>query len=947
MHKKTAIGTAVALVVGGLALPSFAQDKEKETETLDRVTITGSRIVRPNLTAPTPVLSIGLDTFANTGSQNFADVATQLPQFAASFGASRTQSTFSGVENSGLNTVNLRNLGTVRSLVLINGRRVPGGLSTDPSVDFNTIPSANIERMEIITGGASAIYGADAVAGVVNIITKKRFEGVELSAGFGQTDRGDNNNPNASLMIGGKLGNGGHALLTLQMDNQGRVSCANRDLCSEDFAWTNPAAPALRGPAARSGIGLNGRFFATGGSYTRRGDSFTDAEGALIPFSVPLDGYNRNAQRDLAIPTRRTLLAGEAEYPINDKTSIFAELNFGQARINSSFEAHPFQSSGATDKIGGVTSVTIPWTNPFIPAALKAAQPAGETEMTWFQRFADLGGPRGATSERSTLRTVFGIKGELDFGMGSGWRWEASNVYGRTRVNLNTEGQVGKNELYAGLRVEADPANPGGFRCVDPVARAQGCVPINPFAPYTQAMINYASLASTAVGTSTLNDTVLHLTGSPMELPAGSVRTVIGAEYRKVSGFLDYDTLINRGLVTGNQIGDIDYVETKTREVFGELLIPILADKPFAKSLNFETAYRGSKSGDKNYNTWKIGGDWEPVGGIRFRAMQAKAVRTPVAGELSGIGTTAGVVNDPCTAARRNNNPTRAANCAADGIPADYAPPLLVEQGVSGLQGGNPNLKPEVGHTLTYGLVWEPTKTFSLSVDRFDIKIDDLISTVERQTQANLCYDSPNRLFCDQLTRGTSPLIPGANYVLLAVNEQLQNVAKQHISGVDIDVKYAMKLAGYGDLDLSFITTLYDKATLVPLAGESEVNLLGQAGGSTGDQGWIRMTANANVGWRFGKWKTNWNLRHIGRADMDPTSTADGFPKIGAHTYHNVRVGFEFAKDSEIFAGVNNLFDKKPPLFASGTSGTQALDTIPAYYDIFGRSYFVGVKAKF
>jgi iron complex outermembrane receptor protein len=246
MHKKTAIGTAVALVVGGFALPSFGQG----TETLDRVTITGSRIVRPNLTAPTPVLSFGLETFGNTGTQNFADVATQLPQFGASFGASRTQSTFSGVENSGLNNVNLRNLGTVRSLVLINGRRVPGGLSTDPSVDFNTLPSANIERIEIITGGASAIYGADAVAGVVNIITKKRFEGIEVTAGYGQADAGDNRNPNAALMLGGKIGNGGHGLLTLQVDKQGQISCADRYVCAEDFAWLNPAG-AVRGPSAQ------------------------------------------------------------------------------------------------------------------------------------------------------------------------------------------------------------------------------------------------------------------------------------------------------------------------------------------------------------------------------------------------------------------------------------------------------------------------------------------------------------------------------------------------------------------------------------------------------------------------------------------------------------------------------------------------------------------------
>lgn len=946
MHKKTAIGTAVALVMGGLAMPSFGQG----TETLDRVTITGSRIVRPNLTAPTPVLSFGLETFGNTGAENFADLATQLPQFAASFGKSRTQSTFSGVEESGLNTVNLRNLDSVRSLVLINGRRVPGGLSTDPSVDFNSIPTANIERVEVITGGASAIYGADAVAGVVNIITKKRFEGVEVSVGYGVADAGDNENPTASLMLGGKIGNGGHGLLTLQFDKAGRVSCVDRFICAEDFAWTDPTVPARRGPTARSGVGLNGRFFLPdGGNYTRRNGSFTDANGALIPFTTAIDGYNRNAQRDIAIPTKRTMVAGDLEVPVTENIKFFGEFNYGQTTVDSSFEAHPFQSD--SDLVGGVQEPTIPWNNPFIPAAFQAQNPNDPANpgITWWQRFADLGDNRGAKSERSTIRTVFGVKGEMDtlFGMGSGWRWEASNVYGRTRVNLGTQGLVGLNELYQSLRVEADPNNPGGFRCSDPVARASGCVPVNPFAPYTQAMSNYVSVDAVAVGTSTLNDTVVHLTGSAFELPAGAVRTVVGAEYRSVSGFLDYDTLTNRGLATGNQIGDTDYVKIGTREIFGEVLVPILADKPGAKALNFEGAYRASKSRGDNYNTWKLGGDWEPMSGLRFRVMQAKAVRVPVAGELSGIATTAGVVNDPCTAARRNANPTRAANCDADGVPANYAPALVIEQSVEGLTGGNGNLKPEEGRTLTYGLVWEPTKNFSLTIDRFQVKIKDFISTVDRQLTANLCYDTVDRFRCDQLTRGTNPLIPGATYVLTDVNEQLENIATQKIAGVDIDLRYGLKLPSAGDLDLSLVTTIYDKAEFVPLPGQAPIDLLGKAGGSTTQQGYVRMTANGNVGWRMGKLKANWNFRHIGSADMAVGTTEDGFPKIGAHTYHNVRVGFEFAKDSEVFAGVTNLFDKKPPFFASGTSGTQALDTVPAYYDIFGRSYFVGVKAKF
>jgi outer membrane receptor protein involved in Fe transport len=509
---------------------------------------------------------------------------------------------------------------------------------------------------------------------------------------------------------------------------------------------------------------------------------------------------------------------------------------------------------------------------------------------------------------------------------------------------------VGLNELYNGLHIEADPTRPGSYRCISAAARAQGCVPINPFADYTPAQTNYVNLGSNAFGTSKLNNVVAYVTGSAYELPAGQVRTVLGAEYRSFSGFLNYDTLTSKGLLTGNQILDTDFNKTTTREVFGELYLPILADKEWAKSLSLEGAYRYSDvEGGGNYNTWKYGGDWEPITGLRFRAVKAKAVRAPTPGDLSGIGTTAGVVNDPCTASRRNSNPTRAANCAADGIPANYVPPLAVEQGVLGLTGGNPNLEPETSKTLTYGVVWEPTflKNFSVSVDRFEIDVNKIITEVSRQLSVNTCYDTTNRVLCGAVTRGTSPLVFGATYVLLGVNERLENVAKLKVAGIDLNARYSFKAGEYGDVDLSLIATFYDKATLLPLKGEDLIDLLGQAGGSTDDQGWVRRTGNANIGWRMGPYNANWNIRYIGPADMAPGTTEAGYPKIGTYIYNNIKVGYQFAKASEIFFGITNLFDKQPPFFASGTSGTQALDTIPGYYDVFGRAYFLGARYKF
>jgi iron complex outermembrane receptor protein len=961
MFKRSTVASA-ALIALGSALATAAVAQE-----VQRVEITGSRILRGDLLGTTPVVSINLDTLANIGAENFADMATQLPQFAPSFGASRTQSTFSGVGTSGLNLANLRNLGSVRSLVLINGRRAAGGTSTSTSVDFNNIPTANIERIEIITGGASAIYGSDAVAGVINIITKRNFQGVELGVSYGVSDKGDNENPSASIVMGGRFGDKGRGMLTLEFDKQGQVSCADRFICAEDFLWTSPATQ-LRGPNAQSGVGLGGRFFVGSNSFVRRNNSLVDANGALIPFSTPIDGYNRNADRDIAIPTKRMLGAAELEYDLGRGVKAFGEFNFGETHIESQFEGHPFQSNQPGSRYGTLNP-NIPLDNPFIPQPLRDAinaynanpplvsgQPAPQlTDLVWWQRFNDAGGSRGADSTRRMVRSVFGVKGELASlgGFGHDFRWELSHTTARTTVNLNTQGLVNTGNLYHGLRVEPDPANPGQYRCVDAGARAQGCIPINPFADYTPAMQNALRIGSMANGTSSMNDTLATLTGTVADLPAGSLRMAVGAERRTFSGFLDYDAVVNNGLATGNVISDTDFAKTRTDELFGEVLVPLLADKPFAKSLNFEGAVRGSKTDNSSYSTWNYGGDWEPISGLRLRAKQARSVRAPLPGELSGVGQTFGVVQDPCTQSRRTANATRDANCTADGVPANYTPPQTVEQGVAGLSGGNPNLKPEEGDTLTYGIVWTPSavRGLSVAVDRFHMDIEKIITTVSRQIAVNTCYDTPNRLLCNVVTRGTNVQVPGATYVLTDVNEQLENVAKLNIAGVDVDVRYGMALpSGWGDLNLNMLATFYDKAKFTTVG--DPINLLGQAGGSTSDQGWIKFTANANIGWRYGAFSANWNIRHIGAADMaatgsNTTTTTGGFPRIPAHTYHNLRLGYQVNKNAEVYAGVTNLTDKKPPFFASGSAGTQALDTVPGYYDVFGRSYFVGGKVRF
>jgi outer membrane receptor protein involved in Fe transport len=946
----------------GLYAGSSLAQTDEQTD-LGEIVVTGSRIARPALEASVPTVSIDSDALVSKGYENLADLFVSTPQFTPSFGTSRTQSTFSGVGASGLNLANLRNLGGQRTLTLINGRRVPGGASTSTSVDFNTIPSANIERVEVQTGGASAVYGADAVAGVVNIVTKRNFEGIEFGASYGEASEGDNRNPSAYVMFGGAFGNGGRALFTAQYDEQTLVTCADRDFCRDDFFWVDPANP-LFGPDARSGVPLGGRYFAGGASFVTRDGSITDANGNLIPFVTAIDGYNRNAQRDIAIPTERTMLAAELEYPVTERMSVFGELNYGSAEVDSRFEAHPFQSQAAGSLFGGSPTVpglqaSIPIDNPFVPQILRdavlTADPAA-TAITWWQRFAFFD-DRGADSARTTTRGVLGLKGDLDL-FGNPWNWEVSHVYGRTRVDLGTEGLVSTEMLYHGLRVEPDPANPGQFQCIDAGARSRGCIPINPFS-YTEEMLDALRRNSDTEGTQELGDTVAWLSGAAFDLPAGPVRFALGVEHRELSGYLDYDPQINGGTTTGNQIQDVEKSTIRAQEAFVETLVPLLRDVPFASSLDFEGAFRttspdfsvpGRTVSDESYDTWKYGLSWAPIEDLRFRVMQARAVRSPNPNELSGIGQTFGVVSDPCTDVRRNTGPNpaaRAANCDAAGVPADYAPGQIIEQSVAGLTGGNADLLPEEADTLTYGLVWTPAfvEGLSLTVDRFDIEVDGVIDVVARQTAANFCYDFGQ--FCNAVTRGTSPLLPGANYVLTAVNQQLQNVAKYNISGIDVGASYGFGLGRFGDLRFSLNAVYYDKAEKEPLPGEPVIDLEGSAGGDTADSGYISEQVNLLTSYRLGNFTAMWDMRYLGSAEMAYFSADAGFPEVGSKDYHALRFAYNLREDSEVYAGVTNLFDRDPPLFCSGCSATQALDTIPGYYDVFGRSWYAGVRHKF
>jgi iron complex outermembrane recepter protein len=957
MRRRLLASTGLAVLSMAVAGPSLAQTAAADTS-VSEIVVTGSRLPRVNIDAPTPVQVVGQERLQAQGFENITDILTTLPQFAPSYGTSRTQSTFSGAVSSGLNLTNLRQLGTDRSLTLLNGRRVPAGDVTGSAVDFNLLPSANISRIETITGGASAVYGADAVAGVINVITDTDFTGIEIGASYGAAVANwDNINPSAFIRGGMNLGDRGHIGATLQYDYQGKVSCRDRYLCAEDFAWNPPGAP-NRSPTARSGVTPGGRFLVGAGNGLPAGD-FTFDNGQLVTFSTALYGYNRNAQRTLAIPTERILFAADADFEIASGVTAFAELNYATAETDAPFEGHPFQSS--SDTLPNGLEPSIPINNPFIPANLRArALAAGDTELTWFQRFDALGA-RGAINKRELSRVVAGFKGDHDnlFGFGSDWTWELSYTYGKTKLENQTQGLVNLGNLYNGLRVI--PSG-GTFVCADPAARAAGCVPVNPFDGYSADEQRYLVQSASIDAEQTLSNGLAYIGGSLFNLPAGPLRVGVGAETREVSAYVDYDQGTNLGIVTGNRIFDNPEVTFKTNEAFVETRVPILADVPFAQSLNLEGAFRWSDSElFGRYNTWNVGGDWSPIGGVRMRIMRAKAVRAPILDEINGGGETAGTVEDPCLATQRNANGARAAYCTSLGLPANYNPPLVVQQNVQGDEVGNPNLEPEEANTLTYGVVfnfndWEGSpswlRALTVSVDRFQIEIDDVIKLAGRQGIANLCADlGPGNTYCQLVTRGPDPLVQGTSGVLQAVNDSYANLGKYDVRGIDVQIGYGFEVGGligspndFGRFDMVLAASFLDRAKLT--SDGTTQNLLGYAGGDTETRGFLRRQANLAVNYRRSQLGVNWNMRYIPTTKQSPFE-AVGTPRIRDYLYHDLQVNYDVRENARIYLGVNNVFDEEPPFFGTSYSGTQALDTVPAYYDIFGRQLYAGFRAKF
>lgn len=975
---------AAAVAQDGAGTGSSAEG----TTNLDKITVTGSRIARTGFVTSSPVTAITAEEIRSTGALNIGDLMNRMPQLSPNYSLGNS-TRFIGT--AGLGLLDLRGMGTTRTLVLVNGRRHVGASPGSTAVDTNTIPVEWIERVEVITGGASAVYGADAVAGVVNFIMKKEFEGYELRGQTGMADEGGFNRSFVSFSGGNSFADGrGSAAISMEYSTQERFNRGDRRIGREylvsvpnpSYDPSQPPSPSnpqtvLSGPGGNHSISYGGTFnvgsFLAGNPATwgnryqfNPDGSFRQQryDGTVVSATscVDCDFADLNAVADLQPAFDRFSFNSVVNFDLNDNHRLFFEGKYSKTESN-------FYGQPSFDQ-----SLRVRADNAYVSPELRALMAAnGLTQLT-LSRFHVDAGQRGEIVDRQTSRIVAGIEGFV----GDDWSYEASVNFGQTTIARQNLNNRINDRFHAGLDAVIDPAT-GDIVCrvsLDPLAinpntgqrynlglSGSGCVPFSVFghgaiSPEAAAWFNTTALNNSKLQQSVFSASMAN--SALFGLPAGDVGVAFGVERREEKSTENTDRLAALGLTFLNAIPNRGG-EYSVNEVFAETTIPLLADLPGVDRLALDLAGRYSDYDTiGSTTTWNVGLDWTIVDSLRFRGTVARAVRAPNIGELfNPQSQNFAVINDPChTLVTNPNRPStakdpalRAANCAALGIPADWVDTYSANR--PGLSGGNPDLKPEEAESMSLGFVWQPEflEGFGLSVDYWRVTLTDAIGTVTAQTNATRCVDNPggiNNVFCNAIRRApvggyTSPTgnaFPAYSiYDWTALNE---NLAKSRRVGVDLEMDYRFDLLG-GNTNLRFVGTRMIQSR--EWAFQDFPDEFTEYVTYVTDPRWRAQLAAA---YTRGDYRATWDMTYVdGNLRVTPESynsnPGSASPiRNGSYVYHNLQLGYTFPNAGlDVYIGVDNAFDKNPPRNYFGA------DLGSAYYDNIGRFMYMGATYKF
>lgn len=914
-----------------------AQDADDAEAVQQTIVVTGSRIVRNDLIASSPVNVINAEAIEISGATNVQDILNELPA-AGVPGLTDTNSNFT-LNGGGVNQVNLRNLREERTLVLVNGRRHVGGLAGSPTVDLNMIPAGLIERIDVVTGGAAAVYGSDAIAGVVNIIYKDDFDGVETNFRYGDSLDSGGREIDFNITAGSSFADDkGHATLFVGYSDSGVLEAKDREISEGD--------------AVNSSFGPFGSFQIPG----EDGFVTLDRETGLWnkDFVNAEDGFDRNAVRLIRVPTERLQFAGDFEYNFNPFVTGFSEISFNQVE---SFQRTEPTIMGQFISVGSVPNVNMPVDNPFMPEELRTAILAADpdaTEVTMRRRFTELG-PRTTDQQRQTVRTVIGLEGTTPEAFG-GFDWEVYYQLGRLTQDRVDGGIANTLNVYNALRTEPD--GDGGFQCIDDISRSLGCVPINFFGTGTVDGDALAFVQTQAQTTARAEQEVFSasITGDVFSLPAGVVSFAAGAEYRSEDSRFISDGLAATGLTTGNTSPSVSgYYDVS--EYFAEVLVPVLANRPFVDELNLEGAYRVSDySTIGSADAWKIGATWKPFSDLSIRGGYNTAVRAPNIGELFDPGSeTFRNYIDPCNfggaggSSADGRTEYTAESAEVQARCATIPGTATLDQGAQnlfsagGFAAGNPDLKEEIAQTYTIGFVYSPEflSGLNMTLDYYNITIEDGIQNFSAQDTVTQCVRQPsfpNNPFCDLIQRNpTTGLIERIDALDI-------NVAEFEADGIDFAADYSREYAGI-DWNAALVGNYRIKETFLPFEGGEIL----EDAGEIGAQEW---TVNTTLRADWQKWRFALSSRYISGVNIDNEDPSagpdDANGKVQSYFYHDVNVNYQINRVFDISAGIDNIFDEEPPFLGQGVNGdVVGTNTAADVYDVLGRYGYVNLRARF
>lgn len=976
---KRVLITVVNIVIL-LVLPMMTNASDE----LEEVIVTGSRIPLQSSEFATPTTVIQNTVFDRSGSTNLGEILHKYPALLG--GISNNNN---GVLNAGQELLNLRGLGTARTLVLVDGKRqVPGQIGTS-AVDISYIPTTLVERVEIITGGASAIYGADAVTGVVNVLLKKDFEGLEIDLLGGVSDKSDGERNDISLLWGMNF-NGGRGNITVSVSytDESEVIAPDRSYSNQWNVFV--PNPANTGPAD----GIDDQLFITNARlrvFNLQGTLHlvNNAQHPFLPmqevaFSLPLFpgdpiGLSQNPVLGIGLAPGQPLYdsltrdSATGEYktfevggPCNivlcqggdginlaqfdtivtplERTSLSLNTRYDFEKMTLNFAArYSKKESGTRGQIDMVHDnvfgpyLRINRDNPFLPTEWAAEMDArGLTAAP----LATLGYGLRIDQEFENWQISLSAEREI----WSGAHLEVYAQYGVVEGEWVTPDVLVSRYFQAADAVTDADGNPA---CRDP---SNGCVPYNPFnGTISGAALGFAGTEVKSEGETTQELYGFSINGDLWELPAGTLQYAVGAEYREETSELDIDERVQAvDPATGNGLGLVgvtfgldptqhiiflsEFGEIDVWEAFVETQIPLVTDKKLVKSLDLNLAARYADHNTVGSNTsYKVGVNWTLNDIVRFRTTYSRAVRAPNITELfKPTQRLPQSVTDPCDQFNLTAGPNpanRQANCAALGLPPDFS--SLVGASRSVTSTGNTNLSEEEADTLTLGVVFT-WKDLSLAIDYWDIEIEDAITEFNATQVVENCVDGEvlDPVFCSLTSRSANGQI--ANIIVTNIN-----AAEFRGKGVDADLSWSHSFDHGGLLSTHLIASYTDELTFFQSADnpESEDKRIGERRNP-------RVRGLLITSYSLNNWQLNWDLTYVGSTKFENQAQPEEIPdnRIDAEIYHDINVQYFLSDDIQFHAGILNLEDNRPPLYLN--RGGTLYDAIGRYYVLGARFYF-------